>query len=78
MEIALLTLDSKAERAKVSTSGFEYIYIVKGVVQYELDNETFELEEGDSLFFDGNIPHVPRNGTDAEAVLLVIYLITMN
>jgi len=78
MEIALLTLDSKAERAKVSTSGFEYIYIVKGAVQYELDNETFELEEGDSLFFDGNIPHVPKNETDAEAMILVIYLITMN
>lgn len=78
MEISLLTLKSKAERAKVSTSGFEYIYVVKGTVQYELENETFELEEGDSFFFDGNIPHVPRNGTDTEAVLLVIYLITIN
>lgn len=78
MEISLLTLKSRAERASVSTAGFEYIYLIKGTVQYQLGSETFELEEGDSLFFDGNIPHVPKNETSADAVLLVAYFITMN
>ncbi|PZX56772.1 helix-turn-helix domain-containing protein [Algoriphagus chordae] len=78
MEISLLTLKSQAERASVSTAGFEYIYILKGKIEYELGSEKFHLEEGDSLFFDGNIPHVPKNETSHDAVILVVYLITMN
>ncbi|MCE7055188.1 XRE family transcriptional regulator [Algoriphagus sp. AGSA1] len=75
MEISLLTLQSNAQRVRLSTSGFEYIY--KGNIQYDLGPETLLLEEGDSLFFDGNIPHVPRNETNADAVMLVLYFITM-
>ncbi|SFT36662.1 Cupin domain-containing protein [Algoriphagus locisalis] len=78
MEISLLTLKSHAERARVSTAGFEYIYLVKGTISYELGSETFQLEEGDSLFFDGNIPHVPKNENTEDAVILVVYFITLN
>lgn len=78
MEISLLTLKPKAERSSVCTAGFEYIYILKGEIFYELGDETFELGEGDSLFFDGNIPHVPHNNSASDAVILVVYLITMN
>ncbi|MBB6328975.1 transcriptional regulator with XRE-family HTH domain [Algoriphagus iocasae] len=78
MEISLLTLKSQAQRASVSTSGFEYIYILKGNISFELGSEVLELDEGDSLFFDGNIPHVPQNKSSSDAVLLVVYFITMN
>lgn len=78
MEISLLTLKSNAQRTRVSTSGFEYIFLIKGSIRYELGPEILLLEEGDSLFFDGNIPHVPRNDTNADAVMLVLYFITMN
>ncbi|EAZ79152.1 helix-turn-helix domain-containing protein [Algoriphagus machipongonensis] len=78
MEISLLTLDSHAQREKLSTSGFEYIYLIKGKLTYELGDETLEMEEGDSLFFDGEMPHVPKNTQSNEAILLVVYFITMN
>ena len=78
MEISLLTLKSQAQRASVSTSGFEYIYILKGNISFELGSEVLELDEGDSLCFDGNIPHVPQNKSSSDAVLLVVYFITMN
>ncbi|WP_373398098.1 XRE family transcriptional regulator [Algoriphagus halophilus] len=78
MEISLLTLNSQAKRSSVSTSGFEYIYLIKGSLKFELGKEVFHMEEGDSLFFDGNIPHVPKNEQPNEAVLLVVYFITMN
>ncbi|MBN7811662.1 helix-turn-helix transcriptional regulator [Algoriphagus sp. H41] len=77
MEITLLTLKSGAEREPVSTAGFEYLYILRGKIRYCLGSETFDLEEGDSLFFDGNIPHVPKNETQSDAELLVTYLISM-
>lgn len=78
MEISMLTLSNKAKRSSVTTSGFEYIYLLKGKIEFELGNETFQLEEGDSLFFDGNIPHVPRNLVSEDSVLLVVYFITMH
>ncbi|WP_057940300.1 helix-turn-helix domain-containing protein [Algoriphagus resistens] len=78
MEISLLTLKNKASRSAVSTAGFEYIYLLKGKIEYELGEMTFELNEGDSLFFDGNMPHVPQNKSNADAVILVVYFITMN
>lgn len=78
VEISLLTLKSNAVRSRVSTAGFEYIYLMKGEISYELGDERFHLEQGDSLFFDGNIPHVPQNKSSTDAVILVVYFITMN
>lgn len=77
VEISLLTLNPQAQRNRVSTSGFEYIYIIKGNIRYELGNEVFEMQEGDSLFFDGNIPHVPNNTGASDAVILVLYFIAL-
>lgn len=76
MEISLLTLDKGAKRKKVTTDGFEYIYLVKGAVTYELEDVTFKMEEGDSLFFDGRMAHVPKNTHDGDSVLLVVYFIS--
>lgn len=77
LEISHLTLLPGAKRAKVSTSGLEYIYLLKGEVKYELGNEKIRMRAGDSLFFDGNIPHVPHNKSNEASELLVIYFITM-
>ncbi|MDN5216010.1 XRE family transcriptional regulator [Fulvivirgaceae bacterium BMA12] len=78
MEISLLTLAKDARRKRLSTEGFEYIYLIKGNIDYELGKETFHMEEGDSLFFDGRIDHVPLNKNDEDSVLLVIYFITLS
>ncbi|PHN04587.1 helix-turn-helix domain-containing protein [Flavilitoribacter nigricans] len=77
VEVSLLKLTPNAQRNKVSTAGFEYIYILQGQVRYELGQEVFEMETGDSLFFDGNLPHVPQNAGKTEAMLLVVYFITL-
>jgi transcriptional regulator with XRE-family HTH domain len=77
VEVSLLTLQPDAQRNKVSTAGFEYIYIIKGKIKYELGQELFEMEEGDSLFFDGNVPHVPKNYGSSPALILVVYFITL-
>lgn len=76
LEVSLLTLSQDAERELLTTDGFEYIFLVKGDINYVLDNKTFHLREGDSLYFDGRLPHVPKNNLESEAILLVIYFIT--
>ena len=75
MEISLLTLSKQAKRDPVITEGFEFIYLVKGTIDFKLDYEIIRLDEGDSIYFDGRIPHVPMNRSDNESVLFLIYLI---
>ena len=78
LEVAILTLDPGARRNKVSTSGFEYIYLISGRIRYELGNTELTMAQGDSLFFDGNLPHVPHNLSEAPAVILVFYFINLD
>ncbi|WP_299671940.1 XRE family transcriptional regulator [uncultured Polaribacter sp.] len=76
LEISMLTLSKNAKRETVTTDGYEYIFLLKGDIEYQLDDKTFHLKEGDSLYFDGRLPHVPKNNLDTESILLVIYFIT--
>ncbi|UYQ92399.1 XRE family transcriptional regulator [Chitinophaga horti] len=74
VDIVLLELKEGAKRpALVKTDAYEYKYVVKGTVEYLINNETYAMEEGDSLFFDGRLPHKPTNVGPGDAVILVIY-----
>jgi transcriptional regulator with XRE-family HTH domain len=73
MDVVLFELKKESHRELVTTDAFEYKYMIKGTVEYEINGNLYVLEEGDSLFFDGRLPHVPRNtGTDT-AVMLIVY-----
>lgn len=74
LQVSLLNLAPNAKRKPVKTSAYEYIYLISGSISYTLGENTFKMKEGDSLFFDGNISHVPTNNQDKEATLLVLYL----
>jgi transcriptional regulator with XRE-family HTH domain len=53
--------------------GFEYGYVIAGVVEVTVGNETFVLHAGESVGFDSTIPHVFRNigDTDFQGVWFV-------
>ncbi len=71
----LLKLDPKAKREMVTTDGMEFIYLIEGDITYKLDTTEFDMSSGDSLFFDGRIPHLKINKSTKEAKILVIYLL---
>ena len=74
-DVVLLELKPKASRKQlISTDAFECKYILKGDVEYQIDKETFTLHEGDTLFFDGRVPHRLKNIGDTEALILIMYL----
>lgn len=73
-QISLLQLDPGAARPQVTTAAFEFIYVLNGHLKYQLEDKQFEMKTGDSLFFDGNISHVPLNESGAAVQLLVLYL----
>lgn len=75
----LLCLKKGARRNQiVHTDAFEYKYIIKGKVEYQIEDKTYILKEGDSLFFDGRLGHKPSNVGDEEAIMLVIYYFITN
>ena len=76
MDVMLLDLEPNSQRQMVSTDGFELKFILKGQVTYQLGDEVIVMNEGDTLFFDGRIPHVPMNKTQEKASMLVIYFLT--
>ena len=74
LDFVLLTIQPGATRPLVSTDACEFKLLLKGKVTYTIGSETFEMEEGDSLYFDATELHHPQNTGDVEAVLFVIYL----
>lgn len=73
-QISLLTVLPEASRPQVTTAAYEFIYILDGSLQYQLEDKTFDMSPGDALFFDGNIGHVPVNIGNTPVRLLVLYL----
>lgn len=73
---SLLKLEPGAKREKVVTDGYTFIYLIEGKIEYHLDKDVIQFKTGDSLFFDGKIPHVPKNNSNRIAILVVIYLLT--
>ena len=72
-EVVILKLDPGATREKSTTDAFECKYIIEGEVNYLIENEKVVLYPGDTLFFDGRIPHRPENHSDKPASMLVTY-----
>ncbi len=73
IDFALLELTTDSYREEVTTDAYEFIYIIKGQTEYRVNGQTLILEEGDSIFFDGRLPHVPKNTSEASCLLLVLY-----
>jgi transcriptional regulator with XRE-family HTH domain len=57
----------------VSHSGEEFIYCLKGKLEYFVGGESFILEPGDRLLFKASLPHSWRNlGEEPAEVILVL------
>ena len=76
MEPFLLEIPARATRKSVCTNGDEFIYILEGNIDFHLGRDIFHMKTGDSLYFEGEIPHFPENVTDKRAIMLVLYSIT--
>ena len=73
VDIVILELAPNANRPLVQTEAFEYKYILQGEVEYQFENEKHKLNQGDSILFDGRIPHTPKNTGIKTARMLVVY-----
>ncbi|MDH6600104.1 transcriptional regulator with XRE-family HTH domain [Myroides gitamensis] len=72
-ETVLLEIKPNSKRDKVETDAFEFKYMIKGECTYVIGEEEVLVQTGDSILFDGRIPHVPINQTQENCLMLVVY-----
>jgi transcriptional regulator with XRE-family HTH domain len=73
IDIVILELEPDAVRPLVETDAFEYKYILHGQVEYQFNDDKIILNQGDSMLFNGRIPHTPKNLGTTTASMLVVY-----
>jgi transcriptional regulator with XRE-family HTH domain len=79
VDFVLLELKKGARRNRmVKTDSFEFNYMIKGRVEYFIDNKRYLFEEGDSLFLDSRLNHKLSNVGKTEALMLVVYFFITN
>jgi len=59
----IVSLEPGAESgpAPIVHTGREFVYCLEGRITYLIEDETFVLEPGDSLFFEAHLPHRWKN-----------------
>lgn len=63
---------SESGKRQVMHSGHEFVYCLRGTVEYEIDGNVYLLKEGDFLLLEADLPHHWRNPTGEKAELLLI------
>ncbi len=79
MEPFLITINppsDSSEMEKPSThDGEEFVYVLEGELEIQLEDEHFLLKPGDSIYYDASVPHrVLHRGQGPARVLAVIHL----
>lgn len=57
---------------QVVHGGHEVVYCLKGRIEYLIDGTSYQVEEGDFLLFEANLPHIWRNPFDDPAEFILI------
>jgi len=73
MEPLIVQLTDQSEREISRHQGEEFIFVLSGVVLLEIDEQRYELEPGDSAYYQSNIPHWLGAQKGEGTILAVIY-----
>lgn len=73
--IMLYTIDKGAERmVPHNHNGFEIVFVNRGQITFFLDEESFELEQGDTLQFSSERMHNWKNNPTCETELIWLHI----
>lgn len=72
--VVVSVLPDSSEEGPFTHPEDEFIYILSGSINLSYDGESHFLEEGDSAYFDGTIPHVFLPVNNKEAKVLTIFI----
>jgi len=67
-------IDIDEEVSPLSHKGEEFVFVLDGELEFHAEEDVVRLEQGDSLYFDSNIPHAfIGKGTIKARAVIVIY-----
>lgn len=71
----LITIEDDTQRYPTfQHPGTEFLYVLEGVIEYRCGQQTYVLQPGDSLSFQGDSPHGPENLTQCPIKFLSIII----
>ena len=57
-----------------SHEGEEFIFVIQGAVKIQYGKETYELQKGDSIYYDSIVDHIVSAATNQPAqIVAVVY-----
>ena len=75
VEPFILTLESSANSGprSMTHTGHEFVFCLRGKLEYQVERQIFDLEAGDSLLFAANLKHRWKNvgGTVVTALIII-------
>ncbi|MBK9925379.1 MAG: cupin domain-containing protein [Anaerolineales bacterium] len=74
-EPLIITLKPNADSGKtpIVHTGREFVYCLEGRITYHVEDQSYQLKQGDSLMFEAYLPHRWRNdNASASRMLLVL------
>ncbi|QDV64412.1 helix-turn-helix domain-containing protein [Crateriforma conspicua] len=72
MDPFLLKVPVEDDREKLPHKGEEFLYVLSGQARLDYGDDSHELNPGDSVYFDGEVPHrvVCRDGEECEVLVV--------
>jgi quercetin dioxygenase-like cupin family protein len=70
----MLTLESGAASGPhgIVHTGHEFVFCLRGKLEYQVDKQIFQLEAGDSLLFASKLQHKWKNPSSTVTTALII------
>lgn len=72
VEARLIEAEPGSGQQGFSGKGYQMVYLLKGSLLFQLGEEEYDLEHGDTLFYQDDMAHSWENIGDTTAVLLTI------
>lgn len=75
VEPFMLTLENSANSGPrpMTHTGHEFVFCLRGELEYQVERQTFQLEPGDSLLFAAHLKHKWRNpGRNVTSAIIII------
>ena len=73
MEALIVQLEENQEEEMSVHEGEEFIYVLDGAAIVRIDEDRFELEPGDSVYYLSTIPHMIAAKREKATILAVLY-----
>jgi transcriptional regulator with XRE-family HTH domain len=73
MEALIVQLEENPDKEHSIHDGEEFIYVIDGVVELNIGDDTFELEPGDSAYYLSTTSHLIASKIGKATILAVLY-----